>query len=167
MLKYPPIKILNLSVFNKNRKFLNMVRKNTLELFKFTRKNRTNLMNSKISYGYKNLKNFKNASLSTKNFSEKIDKEMFNYINEDFEKTLSSNEEDQEKRVRLLSLKLLQINHSKEIISLFEEKYIKGLVNTIYGEEISILLYFYVSILNRESGDENSSLKTPIIFGKI
>jgi hypothetical protein len=167
MLKYPSTKILNLSVFNKNNKFLNIICKNTLELFKFTTKNRTNFMKSKTSYKYKNLNIFRNSSLITKNFSEKIDKEMFNYINEDFEKTLSSNEEDQEKRVRLLSLKLLQINHSKEIISLFEEKYIKGLVNTIYGEEISILLYFYVSILNRESGDQNSSLKTPIIFGKI
>jgi hypothetical protein len=105
---------------------------------------------------YENTMN-KQESQSTKN------DEIFNQFNEDFEKALSSNESDQGKRVRLLSIKLLQINNSREIINLFEEKYLKGLVSNIFGEELSLIVYFYVSLLDKEVRDtgmlDNNSSK--------
>ena len=116
-----------------------------------------------------NKNNFKFTSFKNiKNFSEEInqEKDLYRKFDEDFEKCLSMNEEDQEKRVRLLSFKLLQINNSKEILNLFDEKYIKGLVSNIYGEEVALIIYFYVSVLNREFSDhETNPLKTPRIYG--
>ena len=35
----------------------------------------------------------------------------------------------------------------------FEEKYLKGLVNNIFGEEMSLIVYFYVSLLDKEVRD--------------
>lgn len=104
---------------------------------------------------------YKNSTIEQENQNSK-NEEIFNQFNEEFDKSLSSNEPDQEKRVRLLSIKLLQINSSREIINLFEEKYLKGLVNNIFGEEMSLIFYFYVSLLDKEvrdvaSLDNNSS----------
>ena len=93
-------------------------------------------------------------SSSTSNLKNE---EMFNSLNEDFEKSLSSNEENCERRVRLLSIKFLQFTHSREILKLFEDKYIKGLVNNIYGEELSLFVYFYVSFLDKEIRDSINS----------
>ena len=98
--------------------------------------------------GFSNKENEFDTSFANSN---KVNHEDYmNTFNEDFDKVLSSNEEDQPKRVRLLSIKLLQLNNSREIINLFEEKYIKGLVNNIYGEELSLFVYFYVSLLDKE-----------------
>ena len=99
--------------------------------------------------------NFNKKSQNSEISQNAKNEEMFNIFNEDFDKALSTNEEDQAKRVRLLSIKLLQINNSREIINLFEEKYIKGLVNNIYGEELSLFVYFYVSLLDKEVKETN------------
>ena len=98
----------------------------------------------------------KNFSFSSAQNSEKDDKdlsqneEIINYFNEEYERALASNEVDQEKRIKLLSVKLLQIKKAKDIINLFEEKYIKGLVSNIYGEELTLFIYFYVSLIEKE-----------------
>lgn len=105
----------------------------------------------------------KNFSTDSNQSTEKLNKEsdqneeIMKYFNEEYERALASNEEDQEKRVKLLSVKLLQLKKAKDILNLFEEKYIKGLVSNIYGEELTLFIYFYVSMIEKEISLENLS----------
>lgn len=92
-----------------------------------------------------------------KMFSSKDDKafnmnteELITGYLEEFEKTLASGEDNQDKRVKLLSIKLLQMTNAKEVTQVFEEKYIKGLLEKIYAEELTLFLYFYVSLIDKE-----------------
>lgn len=107
-----------------------------------------------------NLNSFSSSSSSDKNTEKdnieiNNNEEIMRFFNEEFEKALAANEEDQEKRIKFLSIKLLQFKKSKEIINLFEEKYIKGLVSKIYGEELTLFVYFYVSLVEKEIQFEN------------
>lgn len=132
-------------------KFLN---KNYLTSIKkpFPLNNLINI-NNNTKFIYYNSVSIKNFSMNNKNPFESIktNEEILNSFNEDFDKLLASNSEDIAKRVRLLSIKLLQINNPREIIALYDEKYIKALINKIYGEEISLIIYFYVSLLDKEA----------------
>ena len=125
---------------------------------------------NKITFSKFKLNYFSTSSSSDKNI-EKDDKDINNneeiirFFNEEYEKALAANEEDQEKRIKLLSIKLLQLKKSKEIINLFEEKYIKGLVSKIYGEELTLFVYFYVSLVEKEIQYENFSQQN--LKGKI
>lgn len=105
---------------------------------------------------------YKYFSTSTKvkeiKFSRPSQEEMMNRFNEEFEKALQTGEEDKDKRVKLLSIKLLQLNKSSDVINLFDEKYIKGLINKIFGEELSLIIYFYASLLEREKRENNPNL---------
>lgn len=85
-------------------------------------------------------------------------------FNNEFDKMLSDNEEDIEKRVKLLSIKLIQQQKSRDILYLYEDKYIKGLVNKIYGEELSLMIYFYISLLDKEYSDINSNNQSKLIL---
>jgi hypothetical protein len=84
-----------------------------------------------------------------KKFCEKVKSE--ENLMKEFENLLESGENDQEKRVKLLSIKLLSLSSSNEVLNFFEEKYIKGQVSNIYGEEILLLIYFYTTLLEKES----------------
>lgn len=68
----------------------------------------------------------------------------------EFEKLIQNNDNDIEKRIKLVSVKLMSMNKSNEAINYFEEKYIKGLVEDIQAEELILLLYFYTSLVERE-----------------
>jgi hypothetical protein len=145
-----------------------------LKMFKFFKFNNCYLLKTKSSnifhklslfklFSYKKpiLTYIKNTKFSTNNSDTNRNPqhdEIMNVFNEDFEKTLSSNTEDVEKRVKLLSIKLLQSSKSKDVINIFEEKYIRGLVNNIYGEELTLFIYFYVSLIDKEynMGDSSS-----------
>ncbi len=72
---------------------------------------------------------------------------------------LYNREDDPEKRVKLLSLKLLQASTSSEVVSLFDEKYVKNLIEKIYAEELCLFLYFYVSLKEKEVMNESIELK--------
>jgi hypothetical protein len=72
-------------------------------------------------------------------------------IASEFEKLLENNENDVEKRIKLVSVKLMSMTKSNEALSYFDEKYIKALVDDIQAEEIILLIYFYTSMLERES----------------
>lgn len=147
-------------------KFVETSKHKLVEIFK---KNSSHFSIFKNTISLKPNKSINFKSGLIKKFSEEInqDKEIFKKFEEEFDKTLSMNEDDQEKRVRLLSLKLLKINNSKEVLYLFDEKYIKGLVSHIYGEEVALIIYFYVSLLNREFSDyETNPNKTPRVYGK-
>ena len=80
---------------------------------------------------------------------ETINKENEKLLME-FEEMLATKEDNSEKRIKLLSIKLLQTNSSDDIIQLFEEKYIKGLLEKIYAEELCLFLYFFVSLKEKE-----------------
>jgi hypothetical protein len=88
---------------------------------------------------------------SYRNFCEKVNLETNLML--EFENMLSKNEDNQEKRIKLLSIKLLGLTSSIEVLNFFEEKYIKGLVDNIYGEELLLLIYFYTSMIEKESAD--------------
>lgn len=76
---------------------------------------------------------------------------LLNNLDIEFEKLLEkSNNTELEKRVKILSIKLLQANHSREIMNLYEEKYLKNFIE-ISAEEIILILYFYTCLLDRES----------------
>jgi len=68
----------------------------------------------------------------------------------EFEDMLNTKEDNPEKRIKLLSIKLLQASSSQEVLNLFIDKYIKALVEKIYSEELCLFLYFYVSLLDKE-----------------
>ena len=93
-------------------------------------------LNSKLSFFY------------SKSYCSKVN--IDNQINE-FDKLLDDDEADIDKRIKNLSIKLLSINKSSEVITLFEEKYLKGIYNNINVEELILIIYFYISILERES----------------
>ena len=138
-------------------KFLN---KNYLTFFK---KPLNTLISNNTKFIYYN--SIKNFSINTEKNpfdSIKTNEEILNNFNEDFDKLLASNSEDIPKRVRLLSIKLLQINNAREVITLYDEKYVKALINKVYGEEISLIIYFYVSLLDKES-NVKSKIKFKIL----
>ena len=90
-----------------------------------------------------------------KNNNEGLNKqETINKENEkllfEFEDMLEKKEENPEKRIKLLSIKLLQASSSQEIINLFEEKYLKSLIEKIHAEELCLFYYFFVSHLEKE-----------------
>ncbi len=87
-------------------------------------------------------------------------------LDSEFEKLLDKSDNTElEKRVKILSIKLLQANSSKEIMNLYDEKYLKNLIE-ISAEEIILILYFYTSLLDRETAYNISSnpLKSKINF---
>jgi hypothetical protein len=106
---------------------------------------------SSVFRGFSNIRLFSN-NYYYKNFCEKINQEA--NLMAEFENMLSKGEDNQDKRVKLLSLKLLGMQSSIEILNFFEEKYIKGLVSNIYGEELLLLIYFYTSRIEMESSDQ-------------
>ena len=69
----------------------------------------------------------------------------------DFKNVLESeNEKDYDSRIKLLSLELLQKENSSEVMSLFEEFYLKSFIPKIYGEELALIIYFYLTLMEKE-----------------
>jgi hypothetical protein len=69
----------------------------------------------------------------------------------DFKNILESEKEsDYDSRIKLLSLELLQKESSSDVISLFEEYYLKSLIPRIYGEELALIIYFYLTLMEKE-----------------
>ncbi len=75
---------------------------------------------------------------------------LLNNLDLEFEKLLEKSDNTVlEKRIKMLSIKLLQANSSKEIMNLYDEKYLKNLVE-ISADEIILILYFYTCLLDKE-----------------
>lgn len=119
----------------------------------------------------KNLLKFSFKQLSTKLFKKPIyilnkfnskkyfcDKPIEETLESQFENLVENNDNDIEKRIKLVSVKLLSINKSSEAINFFEEKYIKGIISDIQSEELILLIYFYTSLIERESLDSGNRL---------
>ena len=105
-----------------------------------------------LSNRFINFKQYDNNSMMfngySKNFCEKVSHQKLLI---DFKDILSSEKEsDYDRRIKLLSLELLQKDSSSEILSLFDEYYLKSLINKIYGEELALVLYFYITLLEKE-----------------
>lgn len=85
-------------------------------------------------------------SLISKPFSVKDQK-----LIADFKNILESEKEsDYDSRIKLLSLELLQKESSSDVITLFEEYYLKSLIPRIYGEELALIIYFYLTLMEKE-----------------
>ena len=76
----------------------------------------------------------------------------------EFEKLMENNDNDVEKRIKLVSVKLMSMTKSSEALNYFDEKYIKALVDNIQAEELILLIYFYTSLVERESIDSGNRL---------
>lgn len=91
---------------------------------------------------------------------------LLNNLDVEFEKLLEKSDNSElEKRIKILSIKLLQANSSKEIMNLYDEKYLKNLIE-ISADEIILILYFYTSLLDKEIAYNftNNPLKSILIF---
>jgi hypothetical protein len=108
----------------------------------------------KASLPYSRLRIFDNKSKNSrfliqtkKSFTEKNTHKID--LIEEFEKCMDEDIDDQEKRVKLLSLRLLQCNRPEEVLSIFDDKFLKTLKTKIYGEELVLFIYFYTSLIEK------------------
>jgi hypothetical protein len=136
---------------------LKLFTKNLKNISKLTYKSNYTFITKKyffINYTKQNIFNF--YSIPTRNYTTKNkDPNLFD-LEAEFENALSQQEENQEKRVKLLSIKLLQLTKPEDIIRLFENKF-QSYIGTIYGEELTLLIYFYTSLLDNDPGRNTSS----------
>jgi hypothetical protein len=110
------------------------------KLFKFTFKSISSRLFTKpiLSFNKYNANKFY--------FCEKTQDDIINQ----FEKLIENNDNDIEKRIKLVSVKLMAMTKSNEALNYFEEKYIQTLVEDIQAEELILLLYFYSSLVEKE-----------------
>lgn len=109
------------------------------------------------------------SEASQESLDQQNKEQLIKHLDKEFEKLLESSEASEvEKRIKFLSIKLLQANSSKEIISLYEDKYLKNLID-ITADEIILFLYFYTSFLDRETNYDSSTntLHSKAIFNII
>jgi hypothetical protein len=91
---------------------------------------------------------------------EEEEKKIFDTLEKDFERLLeNSNDTNIEKRVKILSIKLLQSTTSAEVMNLFEEKYKKSLID-ISPEEIILILYFFTNLIEKENINLGTNSRT-------
>lgn len=145
--------------------------KNYKQLFSFNRVSySSSLVGNHISLMNKSINNF--HPIPKKFFSNNINKEnsdfqevmnnddknnLLNNLDLEFEKLLEKSDNTElEKRIKILSIKLLQANSSKEIMNLYDEKYLKNLIE-ISADEIILILYFYTSLLDKETAYNSSN----------
>ena len=113
---------------------------------KFFFKSRINYTNYKFPIKFFPL--FPNKFGNSKFFCEKIQKQK---LLVDFKNILESEKDDNyDRRIKLLSLELLQKENSNEVLYLFEEYYLKSLVAKIYGEELALIIYFYITLMEKD-----------------
>lgn len=107
---------------------------------------------------YKISKKFLSNNHNDNDKDRKIEEEekiILETLEKDFEKLLENSEDtDIEKRVKILSIKLLQATSSSEVMNLFDEKYMKSLVD-VSAEEIILILYFFTNLIEKENVNSN------------
>jgi hypothetical protein len=141
---------------------LKLFTKNLKNISKLTYISNYPFISKKYFFNYTKQNIFNFYTIPTKNYTTKNkDPNLFD-LEAEFENALSQQDENQEKRVKLLSIKLLQFTKPEDIIRLFENKF-QSYVGTIYGEELTLLIYFYTSLLDNDPGRNVSSK----IFNKI
>jgi hypothetical protein len=142
---------------------------NTIRYFNFNVKNiskyfcNKNKNESKIEKIEKNFEDEKNSEEFNANINLKTNTNINaasqeNEINliEEFEKMMINNEDNQEKRVKYLSIRLLQCTNHLEVLTIFNEKYLRGLLSKVYCEELTLILYFYTSLVEKDNREENT-----------
>jgi len=151
--------------FDCNKQFKNLINsKNYSLLFKSQTTSFSNLfIKNSVSFSKPYMKSFysrqkkffsnnpKEIDDSQEKFTTEDKNNLLNNLDEEFEKLLEkSGDTELEKRIKILSIKLLQANFSKDIMNLYDEKYLKSLIE-ISADEIILFLYFYTSLLDKET----------------
>jgi len=100
-------------------------------------------------FNFCNNENNKNNSLDNGNNDQKDN--LLSNLDIEFEKILEKSDNTElEKRIKILSIKLLQSNSSQEISKLYEEKYVKNFID-ISSDEIILILHFFTTLIERET----------------
>ena len=158
--QYSYINLYNIpNIFNNIKPKQNFRENNLYHFIKkeFSHKTLFDLNKKKFCTNDKNNTDKQNLSQDEKN-------NLLQNLDTEFEKLLEkSDNTDIEKRIKLLSIKLLQANTSKEIINIYEEKYIKNLVE-ISSDEVILILYFYTSYLDKETNYDFSNKSSQSIM---